>query len=271
MPNPPAPQPAFLIGCHRAGTTLARYLLDAHPNIACPPESKFIAGLHAFYEYPQAIGALGSLNFSKQRVRSELRRIVETVLGEYTRAQGKIRWVDKTPNYYRILPFLDDLFEGSACFLFITRHPLDCAASLSAMYDARDTFNDPEIARSVGCRGTGLTAWTAYWNEVYSTLLGFRESRRTQCLIFRYEDLVRDPETTLRRLLSFLGEDMAHDLIATAFRMHHTPGYEDAGIRDSAGVVTNRIGQWKSWPQAHLQACWSRVAPTARLLGYDLT
>src|SRR3954462_15908459 len=45
--------PAFLVGCHRSGTTLLRRLLDSHPHIACPPESKFIAGFEAFLTYPQ--------------------------------------------------------------------------------------------------------------------------------------------------------------------------------------------------------------------------
>jgi len=53
--------PVFLIGCHRSGTTLMRYLLDAHPNLACPPESKFLAALHEVFKYPQAVRVLASL------------------------------------------------------------------------------------------------------------------------------------------------------------------------------------------------------------------
>ncbi len=64
--------PIFLTGCHRSGTTLARYLLDAHPNLACPPESKFIAGLEAFLMYPQALRGLASIGAGPDRV---LRRI----------------------------------------------------------------------------------------------------------------------------------------------------------------------------------------------------
>lgn len=262
---------AFLIGCHRAGTTLARYLLDAHPNIACPPESKFIAGLHAFYEYPQAIDALDSLGFGREQVRRELRRLIEAPLGGYARAHGKTRWVDKTPNYYRILPFLDEIFEGTARFLFIARHPLDCAQSLSGIYDARDEFPDPEIARSIGCRGRGLAAWSGYWNEVYTTLLDFREGHATRCLLFRYEDLARYPGSAMRGLLEFLGECLPDNLAAAAFESDHTAGYEDAGIRQTRGVLTDRIGRWKSWPREDVEACWSVVARTACRLGYDLT
>src|ERR1044071_4906702 len=106
----PTSWPVFLVGCHRSGTTLLRYLLDAHPDMACPPESKFIAGLEAFVEYPQAETGLLTLGFSMEDIRAELRRVIESFLGGYARRQGKRRWVDKTPNYYRLLPFIDEIF-----------------------------------------------------------------------------------------------------------------------------------------------------------------
>src|SRR2546422_8303911 len=69
--------PVFLVGCHRSGTTLARYLLDVHPNLACPPESKFLAGLEVFLDYPQVETALNTLGFTEEEVRLELRKFIE--------------------------------------------------------------------------------------------------------------------------------------------------------------------------------------------------
>lgn len=37
--------PGFIIGVYRSGTTLLRFVLDSHPNIAVPPESNFLNGL----------------------------------------------------------------------------------------------------------------------------------------------------------------------------------------------------------------------------------
>ena len=39
------PQPIFLLGCPRSGTTLLRVMLNAHPRIALPPENRFVAPL----------------------------------------------------------------------------------------------------------------------------------------------------------------------------------------------------------------------------------
>jgi protein-tyrosine sulfotransferase len=258
----------FLIGCHRSGTTLARYLLDAHPRIACPPESKFLAGLEAFYRYPQAIAALESLGVGRAELRAEIRGIAGRVLDGYARRRGKPRWIDKTPNYYRILPFLDELFENDARFLFLARHPLDCAASLAAMYDDRESLADPEIARSAALRGRGLAAWCGYWDEVYATLLDFQESHGDRCHLFRYEDLVLSTSSTMGAIFGFLGET-APDRISLSFPSEG--GYEDYGIGDTNRVMTDRVGRWRAWPRQDADACWKIVAATASRLGYDLT
>src|SRR5438445_6148338 len=39
MPETPAP---FIVGASRSGTTLLRLMLDAHPDLAVPPETEFI-------------------------------------------------------------------------------------------------------------------------------------------------------------------------------------------------------------------------------------
>src|ERR1700677_4498577 len=93
--------PAFILGSYRSGTTLLRYLLDAHPQIACPPESKFLLGLERLLDYPEAMTGLMSLGFSRAEMRFELRRLAECFLGGYAQRMGKRRWVEKTPNYSR--------------------------------------------------------------------------------------------------------------------------------------------------------------------------
>src|SRR3954454_6255545 len=49
--------PFFIVGCGRSGTTVLRLLFNAHPDIAIPPESQFIARLVA--SWPRFITADG--------------------------------------------------------------------------------------------------------------------------------------------------------------------------------------------------------------------
>ncbi len=261
-------RPVFMVGCQRSGTTLARYLFDAHPNLACPPESKFIAGLKAFYDYPQSRPALLSLGFDEDDIRRELRKVIEIFLSSYARRQGKRRWIDKTPNYFRLLPFIDDIFAGEALYLFLARHPLDCIDSLYSVYGTRKQYDDPEIRLSIRSHGKGFDGWAQYWNEVYDRISDFSLSHPERCHVFRYEDLVRKPRATLQRALGFIGESLPEDLVRTAFTMPHTAGYEDPCIRETNGVRADRIGKWKRWPQDRTAALWPLVEQTAARFGY---
>lgn len=265
-----ARRPAFMVGCHRSGTTLARFLFDAHPNLACPPESKFIAGLKAFHDYPQSRPALLSMGFDEDDVLRELRKMIERFLGGYARRQGKSRWIDKTPNYFRLLPFIDAVFAGEALYLFLVRHPLDCVDSLYRFHATKRQYPDPEIRRSVRRHGKGFDAWACYWNDVYSRIHDFSLSCPERCHAFRYEDLVRRPTATLRRALGFIGESLPPNLIRTAFTMPHPTGYEDPGIRETNGVKADRIGQWRDWPRDRVAAVWPLVEQTAAQYGYTV-
>jgi len=259
-----------MVGCHRSGTTLARYLIDAHPNLACPPESKFIAGLKVFHDYPQSRAALLSLGFDEEDVRREVRRMIEKFLGGYARRQGKSRWVDKTPNYFRLLPFIDAVFGGEALYLFVARHPLDCIDSLYSMHASRRQFHDPEIRRSVRRHGKGFDGWAHYWNDVYGRIHDFSLTCPKRCHVFRYEDLVRLPTATLRRALGFIGESLPSGLVRTAFTTAHTAGYEDPGIRDTKGVIAGRTGKWRDWPPDRIAMVWPLVEQTAAWYGYTV-
>src|SRR5260370_1735931 len=94
----------FIAGCHRSGTTLLRYLLDTHPLLACPPESKFIFGLHSFIHDPQVPKGLGSLGLTDRHVRCLLRRMLHYPLMSHPTPFVKSRVIVKTPTYPLILP-----------------------------------------------------------------------------------------------------------------------------------------------------------------------
>ena len=266
-----ARRPVFLVGCHRSGTTLARYLFDAHPNLACPPESKFIAGLKAFFDYPQSRPALFSLGYGEDDILRESRKMIERFLGGYARRQGKPRWIDKTPNHFRLLPFIDAIFAGQVLYLFIVRHPLDCIASLYSIHGTRREHRDPDIRRNVRRHGKDYDSWAYYWNDVNGRIRDFSLTCPQRCHWFRYEDLVHRPTPTLRRALGFIGESLPPNLIRTAFTMPHTEGYEDPCIRETDGVKSNRIGTWRDWPQNRVAAVWPLVEQTAAAFGYTVS
>jgi protein-tyrosine sulfotransferase len=263
--------PAFLVGCHRSGTTLVRYLLDAHPRLACPPESKFIAGIEAFLRYPQTAEALHFLGATSD-IWIGLRSLISIVLDGYARRHNKLRWIDKTPNYYRILPLIDQIFDHHVLYLLMVRHPLDCISSLEeapSFTAPLDSQQDPDVGRVLAIYGHNRCGWARYWVEVNSSLHRFACLAPTRCLLFRYEDLVNSPDAVVGTIGLFLDESMPPRLIEDAFLVEHSLGYEDWKIRQTHSILTSRVGKWASWSDEEVQLLWEIVGPIATRCGYS--
>ena len=261
--------PIFVVGCHRSGTTLLRYLLDAHPRLACPPETKFIGGIDAFLNYPQALTGLAQMGVDRADVLATFRSFISASHEAYARRQGKSRWVDKTPNYYRFLSLIDTLFQGDVLFVFLTRHPLDtvCSLELSEPF-RRQTPEDPEIARAVSAYGRSRQSWGQYWKEVYERVVSFAQAAPARSLIVKYEELVLRPEATLATMLSFLGEQNPGNLAEVAFSSNHTAGDGDWKIRQTNRIHSDSLDLWRTWPEDEVSAVWAVVDETARKLNY---
>src|SRR5687767_5630613 len=95
-----APMP-IIVGAPRSGTTLLRFMLDAHPEIAIPPETGFlIVGptlkgkgdklrqrfFHAVTNYPESSPAWPDFEISAEEFRSALEEIVPFDISEGFRA-----------------------------------------------------------------------------------------------------------------------------------------------------------------------------------------
>jgi hypothetical protein len=272
MENDKKQWPTFLIGCHRSGTTLMRYILDSHPNIACPPESKFISGLYELQGHPHWLPALRSLRMSRKEVIVEIGTFARRVLDLYAEKCHKRRWVDKTPNYYKILPFIDEMFEGRVLFLFSVRHPLDTIISLNEFFRyPAQTTHDSDIGEVIRRYGVGLHAWARYWNEVYESIKIFEAEHFDRAKMFRYEDLVRHPSDIVADVLHFMDEEFYAASLDAALRTQHDKGFQDHKILTTDSIHTESIGRWKTWPADSVQAVWMIVDQLGRSFGYDTT
>lgn len=264
--------PVFILGSHRSGTTLARYLLDAHTDIACPPESKFIAGLHSMVNYPQVATAMRHFGLTRVGLYRHVRMLIESIMWQYTYTQGKKRWVEKTPNYFRIAEFIDDTFHSAALYIIMFRHPLDCVDSLDRFSQRLPIYDrpDPELTTYSAMYGAGKYGWSKYWHDANEHLIAFQSGRSKQCIGVKYEELISAPQEVLRRTLAFIGSDYEEGLVERAFKAKHTMGFQDPSIASSNAVDTKRTGRWRSWPSEEREVLWDIVQPVASRLGYDI-
>src|SRR5690606_22340526 len=109
--GPPAP---FVVGVGRSGTTLLRLMLDAHPELAIPPETHFLpeliesarsgAGAAELAAAAAASRHWGDLGISALDFEARLRlggtrpdQAARAFFELYAERHGKPRWGDKTP------------------------------------------------------------------------------------------------------------------------------------------------------------------------------
>ncbi|WP_141285528.1 sulfotransferase family protein [Ideonella azotifigens] len=201
------PDPFFLVGCVRSGTTMLRDLLRRHPNLACPEETHF-------YRWGDPMGTDNLRKvLSSNPVLREHRKIDQIQESEFTRMMEQStsradlyqrymqcyiernkpqarRWFDKTPqNVYGAMLMACSMPD--ARFVHIVRNPLNVVASL-------------RLGKVI--KVGALLGAINYWTEAEHIMRGLKQAFPDRVYEMRYEDLMDDGPGHTRLLMSFLGE-----------------------------------------------------------------
>jgi hypothetical protein len=211
-------------------------MLNRHPRIAVPHETAFITVfLQRLPEYgdlekpANAARLLDDIAAYHLVVRGghvkdkasvlahpirTYKDLVNAIMSEYARAEGKERWGDKTPFYTQDIDLLWDLFPGSQ-FVHLVRDGRDVALSQTRI--SWLPSNVPQIAadwrhKTTICHKVGRVLPPGHFFEL------------------RYEDLVTKPEESLASICEFLGEDYSADMLS-----YH---------RDAESVVPEESLKW---------------------------
>lgn len=260
--------PVFIIGLHRSGTTLLRYILNSHPNLACPPESKFLLGLQEGLQYPQTYAGLRGMGLTRKDIFSYHYKMVHSIFDEYARKAGKTRYVDKTPNYYRSLPFIDELYDQKVLFVILVRHPLDCIESIERYFFIHKAHEDPDIAMIAERFGTDRYACARYWSEGYQMIREFQARCDHRSHVLTYEDMVTNTAVSIGETLKFIGEESHQGADGSCLKWDHRLGFGDKSIRKTESIDPARIGKWCKWPPGEVKMLWNIVGEQAREYGY---
>jgi len=276
----------FIVGVGRSGTTLLRMMLDAHPELAIPPETGFIPALDAaapsnpdeFLRVLEATPTWPDMQLSARVLRPALGSMphfdVASALAAVYRAYasnfGKPRWGDKTPMHCLHMETIQRLFP-SVCFLHVIRDGRDVLQSVRGLSFAP---------------GADVATIAADWRD--RILAARRQSERLERYVeVRYEELVREPQRVLRSLCERL--ELAFDPVmlryyerAPARLAEHLTRYAPDGsvVVSHEQRVQNqrmtmrppaveRIGAWRTTLAASEHAAFSAVAgELLRALGY---
>lgn len=258
--------PIFVIGVQRSGTSLLRRMLDTHPNIACPPESKFILPLQELIKDDQALRGLASMGFPRQVVMKRLREFVAEFFEAYAAAKGKSRWADKTPNYVDCLDFLDELFAFTPRYIAIVRHPFDVCLSFEQA--AKNSGKPMRAIRSYVAKAPDFRIGACrFWNDQNLKIASFLPQVLDRAVAISYEALTSKPDEVLPRLIGFLDEPW--DPVVLGFNaVHHDHGFEDRKIRTMPTIVSNS-GKFLGWPLSERQRLAEVAEECMTTFGYE--
>jgi tetratricopeptide (TPR) repeat protein len=184
----------FLVGFPRSGTTLLDQILDSHPSIQVieerPMINKIIDKLSDFHGgYPKALTSLNKSDIKK--LRNEYFAQIE----ENIEKQDNSIIIDKLPLNIIHVGLIYRLFPTSKIILAL-RHPCDvCLSNFMQIYEINHA-----MANYFTLEDTA---------EVYDTVMGlwriYVDSFPLNYIDVKYESLVDNLESEVKRLLNFLG------------------------------------------------------------------
>jgi tetratricopeptide (TPR) repeat protein len=227
----PDPAPIFIVGLPRSGSTLVEQILASHSQIEGTMELHNILAMvreldhrHADRDgYPETVRALSL---------AEL-----TALGSRYIAQtqavrlGKPRFIDKMPNNFSHLGLIHAILP-EAKIIDVRRHPMDACFSNYKQYFAHGqsfSYDLQDLGRYYRCYLTLMD----HWDEV---LPG-------RVMHLQYEELIRDPQQTIRRLLEHCG--LPFEAATLAFHENRRPVRTASAEQVRQPLYASGVGYWR--------------------------
>lgn len=225
----------FVLCPARSGSTLLRYILDSHPQIACPPETNLSTVLAATnFTCGSLFGRDGDA--AEDHAARLCRSIADATLGHYARSRGKSVWIDKSLTSIEDAELLAKVFP-EARFICLYR---ECTALVMSGLEASPWgLLGYGFAPYVAASGNNhVLSLGAYWADKTEATLAFEERHEDRCHRVRYEDLVLAPEKTVSALWSLLDveKDESFDP-ARVLSTEHDEGPGDHKIRFTSAIT----------------------------------
>lgn len=191
---PLQPQPLFICGMFRSGSTLLEQILAAHCDVAMAGEQDLLSRmvtkeLQPFPASAMRLDEARRMNLANQYYLQLLQRLCAS-----TPQHEKMYATDKRPDNYLLIGLIKQLFPA-ARILHTVRNPLDNGLSVFMQHLNPRLFGYAGALADIGHHFGEYRRLMAHWKALYPT----------DIYDFDYDAFVAAPEATLRPLLSFLG------------------------------------------------------------------
>jgi hypothetical protein len=249
----------FVVGKERSGTTLLQVMLNAHPNIAAPPESRFIVLLYHKYGAIKNWSEKNINNFCNNLFEEGLIRnhwmidrkklynqllsvkdsltyalVCKIVFLQWDKSGKQITLLfDKNPVYYYFLPILKNIFP-EACYVHLVRDYRANIASHQRVFKIK--------------RASDL----AYrWIKINELVEAAKLCTPGKYFTLKYESLVSDPENCMKEVCVFLqipfSDKMVEDHTAslyTSFKENKKERFKEVHGSLFQPINSTHINEW---------------------------
>jgi tetratricopeptide (TPR) repeat protein len=244
----PDPSPIFIVGLPRSGSTLVEQILASHsciegtfelPNLLTIVR-EFDHADAAHDAYPEIVRAAPPEHLGKLG-----RRYIE----ETAPLRGaRPYFIDKMPNNFSHVGLIQAILPR-AVVIDVRRHPMDACFSTFKQHFAEGqsfSYDLEDLGRYYCCYLSLMDHW--------DTVLPGKVLR------LQYEQLIRDPETQIRRLLSHCA--LPFEPACLSFHETKRPVRTASAEQVRQPLYTSGVGYWR-----HFEA---QLAPLRRALGASL-
>ena len=253
IPASTRPDPLFVMCEARSGLTLLRFLLDAHPDVACPSETNLpglchemvnawslMTGHRAPGRQPPA-----QLPVLPDEVLNGMRASMDPMISAYLGRVNRTWFCDKSLGSATHAKLMLQLYPNTK-FVCLYRHPMDVIASAmeACPWGLVGYGFDPYIAATPG---NSVLALARFWLEHTAQIMSVEEDFPDQCLRVRYEDLVSEPDQIMSEVFSHLGIPPVPDIASRCFRSEpENLGAADYKIWHTNKITSDSVGRgWK--------------------------
>ncbi len=288
------PSPIFVVGPSRSGTTLTTDILGRHSQIstrgtigllrridavrtkiggattgAAAAREAVLSQVRAYYTEFQDASAQAAMEslICNTGIASEVlaapshTEMSRIFLDGEAMYAGKSRWArHSTGGVY----YLTGLFSGfpDAKVILCAREPLDCLVSYRDSFKRaarRNRTHEVERLRRLYHPVVTSLLWVASMRAAKRAL----ERYPDRVLLSRYEDLVADPEASVRRICAFIGSDFEPGMLA----IERNNSSDTVCAR---GIFATSVGRWRqSLAAADAFIAQKICAREMRRLGYS--
>ena len=233
--DPAEPQPIFVVGLPRTGTTLVEKIISAHSQVETVDESFFLelaikraSRLRSITEMTLSVVKAAADNTQADLARDYLTAV------DY-RLSGQPYFVEKYPFNFLYVGFIRKYFP-TAKIVLLKRQPMDACFAMYKQPFFKFSYTQTDLAT---------------YHNAYTQLMAHWQSSVPGLIEVEYEALVSDPESQIPLLLSSL--ELGFERSCVDYHHNATASATASSIQVREKPHTRSVNKWRNW-EAELQS-----------------